>query len=75
MSLKARVIWKYILTVNYKKNEEHLLMQKELEAVRSIRKALSNYLPAEVTETLIGRLIATKTNTDFIDSINSVYGR
>ncbi|NLB82319.1 MAG: transcription termination factor Rho [Clostridiaceae bacterium] len=57
------------------RKEELLLMQKELEAVWSIRKALSNYLPAEVTETLIGRLIATKTNTDFIDSINSVYGR
>ena len=32
-------------------------------------------MPAEVTETLIARLVATKTNADFVESINNIYGR
>ncbi len=57
------------------RKEELLLSQKELEAVWCIRKALSNHMPAEVTETLIARLVATKTNADFVESINNIYGR
>ena len=57
------------------RREELLLSQKELEAVWCIRKALSNHMPAEVTETLIARLVATKTNADFVESINNIYGR
>lgn len=55
------------------RREELLLSQKELEAIWAIRKALSNAGTAEVTEMLISRLIATKTNDDFISTINVTF--
>lgn len=55
------------------RREELLLNQKELEAIWSIRKALSNAGTAEVTEMLINRLMATKTNEDFVSSINVTF--
>ncbi|MDR0405192.1 MAG: transcription termination factor Rho, partial [Clostridiales bacterium] len=57
------------------RKEDLLLTQKELEAVWGIRKAMHNQPVAEVTETLIARLIATKTNADFVESINYIFGR
>jgi transcription termination factor Rho len=52
------------------RREELLLSQKELEAIWAIRKAMSNMGTAEVTEILISRLVQTKTNDDFVSSIN-----
>lgn len=55
------------------RREELLLTQKELEAIWAIRKAMSNMGTAEVTEMLINRLMQTKTNEDFINSINIAF--
>ena len=55
------------------RREELLLNQKELEAIWTIRKALSNTGTAEVTELLINRLMATKTNADFVSTINVTF--
>ena len=55
------------------RREELLLNQRELEAIWGIRKALSNAGTAEVTETLINRLMTNKTNKDFVDSINVTF--
>jgi transcription termination factor Rho len=55
------------------RREELLLNQKELEAIWSIRKALSNAGTAEVTELLINKLMATKTNKDFVETINITF--
>lgn len=52
------------------RREELLLSQKELESVYAVRKAMSNMGTAEVTEILINRLLQTKTNDDFVKSIN-----
>ncbi|OQB14728.1 MAG: hypothetical protein BWY15_00879 [Firmicutes bacterium ADurb.Bin193] len=52
------------------RREDLLLTQKEIEAVWGICKAMSNQPVSDVTEILISRLIATKTNTDFIESLS-----
>lgn len=52
------------------RKEELLLNQRELESVWAIRKAMSNMGTAEVTEMLISKLMQTRTNEDFIKSIN-----
>lgn len=52
------------------RREELLLTQKELEAVWYIRKALGNMNVADVTERLIERLVQTKSNKDFVDTIS-----
>ncbi len=51
------------------RREELLLSQKELESVYTVRKAMSNMGTAEVTEILINRLLQTRTNDDFVNSI------
>lgn len=55
------------------RREELLLNQKELEGVWAIRKAMSNMGTAEVTEILISRLVQTKNNAEFINSINLAF--
>ena len=55
------------------RREELLLSQKELEAIWAIRKAMSSMGTAEVTEMLINRLMQTKTNEDFVGSINVAF--
>ncbi|MFZ5986667.1 MAG: transcription termination factor Rho [Bacillota bacterium] len=55
------------------RREELLLDQKELESIWAIRKAMSNMGTAEVTEMLINRLMQTKTNVDFVNSINVAF--
>ncbi len=55
------------------RREEMLLSQRELESVWAIRKALSNMGTAEVTEMIVNRLVQTKTNEDFINSINIAF--
>lgn len=52
------------------RREELLLSQRELESVWAIRKAMSNMGTAEVTEILINKLMQTRTNDDFVKSIN-----
>ena len=52
------------------RREELLLSQKEIESVWAIRKAMSNMGTAEVTEVLINKLMQTRTNEDFVKSIN-----
>ncbi|RKD33528.1 transcription termination factor Rho [Thermohalobacter berrensis] len=54
------------------RREELLLSQKELETIWRIRKALSNTSTAEVTELLINRLMATKTNKEFIEIMRNI---
>ena len=49
------------------RKEELLQSKRELEAVWSIRKELSNLTTADVVENLINNLVRTKTNDDFID--------
>lgn len=51
------------------RKEELLQGQRELEAVWTIRRELSNQTTQDVTESLISDLIRTKTNDDFIDLI------
>jgi transcription termination factor Rho len=57
------------------RKEDLLLSQKEIETVWGIRKALSNQPVAEVTELLIGRLVATKNNEEFIESLRTIFER
>jgi transcription termination factor Rho len=52
------------------RREELLLSQKELEAIWAIRKAMSNMGTADVTEILINKLMQTKSNEEFVNSIN-----
>jgi len=49
------------------RKEELLQSKRELEAVYSIRKELSNLTTADVVENLINNLVRTKTNDDFVD--------
>ena len=54
------------------RREELLLDQNELEAVWYIRKALSSSQTADVTETLINRLMMTRSNLDFVSMIKKM---
>lgn len=51
------------------RREEALLSAEGYEAILSIRRAFSNGSNAEVTEYLINKLMASKTNDEFIDVI------
>ena len=51
------------------RREDLLLSQKELESIWALRKAFSNSPSYEVIETFIDRLVATKTNEEFIKDI------
>jgi len=55
------------------RREELLLSQKELESIWAIRKAMSNMGTADVTEMLINKLMQTKTNEEFVNSINLAF--
>jgi transcription termination factor Rho len=55
------------------RREELLLEPRELEAIWAIRKAIGNGGTAEVTEMLINRLLQTRTNKDFINSVNVTF--
>lgn len=55
------------------RREELLLAQRELESIWAVRKAMSNMGTAEVTEMIINRLIQTKTNIEFVNSINIAF--
>jgi len=55
------------------RREELLLNQKELESIWAIRKAMSNVGTADVTEMLINRLMQTRANADFVNTINLAF--
>ncbi|HOJ11237.1 MAG TPA: transcription termination factor Rho [Clostridiales bacterium] len=55
------------------RREELLLSQKELEGIWAIRKAMSNMGTSDVTEMLINRLVQTKSNEEFVNSINLAF--
>jgi len=55
------------------RREELLLSQKELEGIWAIRKAMGNMGTAEVTEMITNRIIQSKTNEDFVNSINVAF--
>ncbi|HHY90144.1 MAG TPA: transcription termination factor Rho, partial [Clostridiales bacterium] len=52
------------------RREELLLSQKELEAIWNIRRAMANNPTQEVTETIIAKLMETKTNAEFVEKIS-----
>ena len=52
------------------RREELILTQKELEAIWSIRKAMSNIRTDDVTEQLISKILTTKSNEEFCNSLN-----
>ncbi|WP_242975152.1 transcription termination factor Rho [Anaerovirgula multivorans] len=51
------------------RREELLLSQTELEAIWSIRRAMSNNPIQEVTERIVSSLMETKKNSDFVEMI------
>lgn len=55
------------------RREELLLSQKELDGIWAIRKALSSMGTIEVTEILINKLVQTKSNEEFVNSINMAF--
>lgn len=57
------------------RREESLLSSDELSAVWAIRKALSNRSALEVTESILNKLVRTKTNKDFVKNILETMGK
>ncbi len=55
------------------RREDLLLNQKEMESIWAIRKAMSNLGTSDVTEMILSRLTQTKTNDDFVNSINKSF--
>ena len=55
------------------RREELLLNQKEMESIWAIRKAMSNLGPADVTEMILNKLMQTRTNEEFVNSINKAF--
>lgn len=52
------------------RREELLLSQKELEGIWAVRRAMNNMGTSEVTEIIVNKLMQTKNNSEFINSIN-----
>lgn len=57
------------------RKEELLLNQQELECVWTIRRALHSQNSADVTEMLVNKLVATKTNEEFAENIVKMFGK
>lgn len=55
------------------RKEELLLLPEELSAMWAMRKAMNSQATADVTETLINQLVATKTNVDFSKRVNRIF--
>jgi len=51
------------------RKEELLLSEKELASIFQIRKAMSNLGNSDMTEIFVNRLMMTKTNEDFINTV------
>ncbi|MBB6215610.1 transcription termination factor Rho [Anaerosolibacter carboniphilus] len=57
------------------RREELLLSQKELETIWSIRRAMANNSTQEVTESIINKLMTSKTNLEFVENVrNKILG-
>jgi transcription termination factor Rho len=54
------------------RREELLLKQEELQTIWQIRKALSNFSVADVTERMLDGMLKTKTNDEFIKDAGSI---
>ena len=52
------------------RREDLLLNTKEMETVYALRKALNNLPVADVTENIISQMVATKSNTEFLEKID-----
>ena len=52
------------------RREELLLSPKELEVVFALRKAMSTKSVADITEQLIGQMMSTKNNEEFLEKIS-----
>lgn len=55
------------------RREDLLLNQKEMESIWAIRKAMSNLGTSDVTEMILSKLTQTRTNEDFVNSINKSF--
>jgi len=55
------------------RREELLLGQREMDGIWAIRRAMSNIGTAETAEMIINRLTQTKTNEEFVLSINTAF--
>ena len=55
------------------RREDLLLNQKEMESIWAIRKAMSNLGTSDVTEMILSKLTQTRTNEDFVNSINKAF--
>ena len=55
------------------RREELLLSPREMEGIWAIRRAMSNIGTAEVAELVISKLTQTKTNEEFIGTINTAF--
>lgn len=55
------------------RREDLLLNQKEMESIWAIRKAMSNLGTSDVTEMILNKLTQTKTNEEFVNSINKSF--
>lgn len=55
------------------RREDLLLNQKEMESIWAIRKAMSNLGTSDVTEMILNKLTQTRTNEDFVNSINKSF--
>lgn len=55
------------------RREDLLLNQKEMDSIWAIRKAMSNLGTSDVTEMILSKLTQTKTNEDFVNSINKSF--
>lgn len=55
------------------RREDLLLNQREMESIWAIRKAMSNLGTSDVTEMILNKLTQTKTNEEFVNSINKSF--
>jgi transcription termination factor Rho len=55
------------------RREDLLLNQKEMESIWAIRKAMSNLGTSDVTEMILNKLMQTRTNEEFVNSINKSF--
>lgn len=57
------------------RKEELLLSEAEINSVYAIRKAISSLGTADVTEMIVGKMLKTKTNEDFIATVKLENGK
>lgn len=57
------------------RKEELLLTPTEMNSMWAVRKAMANLGTADVTEMIVSKMLQTKTNEDFVRSINTSFGK